>query len=264
MKLKPGARSLVTGGGSGLGRAICINLAKQGAKIWITDINQANATETAALCRSLGAFDVQVTGSDVRSKEDWTQLAHRVETEWSGLDLLVNNAGVAAGGDFDVQSLDDWKWITDINMWGVVYGCHAFYPLLKASKGSVLNIASSAGLLNPPHLISYNVTKSAVVAFTESLAAESRTSGVHATVVCPTFFKTNLLENGRTPDHEYLKKAQWVFDHLCFSTADSVAKASLQGVLNKKLFVLPSWDAKIFWRFKRFFPKLWIRIIKRF
>jgi NAD(P)-dependent dehydrogenase (short-subunit alcohol dehydrogenase family) len=106
------------------------------------------------------------------------------------VDLVVNNAGVGAGGRIGELSIEDWRW-TDVDLYGVIHGCHVFVPILREQgRGHVLNVASAAGLLCAPHMAAYNVAKAGVVALSETLAAELAGSGVGVTVLCPTFFKT--------------------------------------------------------------------------
>ena len=112
----------------------------------------------------------------------------------------MNNAGVAAGGLVGEQSLDDWKWIVDINLWGVIHGCHVFAPRFRAQRsGYILNVASAAGFVSLPEMASYNVTKAGVIALSETLCGELSPCGVRVSVTCPSFFKTNLMDVLRSP-----------------------------------------------------------------
>ena len=129
-------------------------------------------------------------------------LAAEADRAFGGTDLVVNNAGVAVGGPVGAVPLDDWKWIFGVNLWGVIYGCHVFVPRFKAQgHGHVINVASAAGLLSAPEMGPYNVTKAGVVALSETLAAELSGTGVGVTVLCPTFFRTNILASSPRP-HE--------------------------------------------------------------
>src|SRR6185312_10510780 len=112
--------------------------------------------------------------------------------------LVINNAGVAVGGRVGEVALDDWRWIMGVNLWGVIHGCHVFATQLRAQgSGHILNVASAAGLLAPPGMAPYNVTKAAVVALSETLRGELRDAGVGVTVLCPTFFRTNIAASSR-------------------------------------------------------------------
>ena len=263
MRISTNTRAVVTGASGGLGRELCLQLADRGAKLWITDVDLAAAEATAALALARGAGEARAMACDVSKKEEVAALAEKARGAWGAVDLLVNNAGVGVGGDFQKQDLGTWEWIMAINLWGVIYGCHYFYPLLKESgSGAILNIGSSAGLANGPRMAGYNVTKAAVISLSETLASEFDTSGVTATVVCPTFFKTGILEHTRMLDPKLKDIAAKAFDR-SFSTAQSVASASLRGVERGSLYVLPSWDARLLWRFKRLAPRTFNRLCRR-
>ena len=160
MPLVDSPRAVVTGAGSGLGRAFCLELARaRHARIVCADIDEAAARRTAA---EVGGTAVRC---DVARVEEVEALADAAERALGGVDLVINNAGVAVGGRIGEVGLDDWRWIMGVNLWGVIYGCHVFAPRLRAQgRGHILNVASAAGLLAPPGMGPYNVTKAAVVA----------------------------------------------------------------------------------------------------
>ena len=155
------------------------------------------------------ATDLVSTGSpdgvdlelDITSDDDWAAALAVVEEQWGGLDVLVNNAGVAGGGRIDVAGLDEWEWIIEINLLGVVRGCRTFVPMLKRQRsGRIVNVASLAGLVHPAGMASYNAVKAGVVALTETLGHELSPYGVQASVVCPSYFRTNLMDSLRGAD----------------------------------------------------------------
>lgn len=194
-------RVLITGAASGLGRALAVAFAQRGAKIIVADVNAERGAESVSLCVQAGADEAHFRFLDVRRDEDFYAAAEWATQYWQGLDILVNNAGVAGGGHFDGVSEADWHWLLDINLLGVVRGCRAFTPLFKQQEHGVLvNIASMAGLLNPPGMASYNVAKAGVVALSETLAAELSPWNIHTLLVCPSFFPTHLNESLRTHD----------------------------------------------------------------
>ena len=122
--------------------------------------------------------------------------------------MLVNNAGVAGGGRIDVATMDEWQWITEINLFGVVRGTRTFVPMFKAQRsGRIVNVASLAGLVHPAGMGSYNAVKAGVVAFTETIGHELAAYGVHAHVVCPSYFRTNLM--ARTPGAPTRRWSAW-------------------------------------------------------
>ncbi len=138
---------------------------------------------------------------DVRSDDDWAAARDWVVREWGGLDVLVNNAGVAGGGRIDVAGMDEWQWITEINLFGVVRGTRTFAPVFKQQRsGHVVNVASLAGLVHPAGMGSYNAVKAAVVAFSETVGHELAEYDVRCSVVCPSYFRTRLIENMQGAD----------------------------------------------------------------
>ena len=171
-------RVLVTGGASGLGRALALQYAARGCRVCITDLNDGSGV---AVCAELKALGVQALylHADVTSEQDLQNVRDQLVQHWGGLDILVNNAGVAAAGAFEDISLTDWDWILNINLLGVVRGCKVFVPLFKQQRGGhIINIASMAGLLDVPQMASYNVSKAAVVALSGTLEQELMDAGI--------------------------------------------------------------------------------------
>ncbi len=197
-------RVLVTGGSSGLGAALVARFAERGDSVLSCDVTTPAAELSGAdVARATSAPDNSVVRRrlDVTSEDDWAATRAWVEQEWGGLDLLVNNAGVAGGGRVELCSLEEWQWIFDVNLFGMVRGTRAFVSLLKAQgSGRIVNTASLAGLVHPPGMGSYNAVKAAVVAFSETLSHELAPFGVGCTVVCPSYFKTNLMDSLRGQD----------------------------------------------------------------
>ena len=262
MKLTNQTRAVITGAGSGLGRGFAEELAERGAKLLLSDINETGLQETANRARAAGANDVLTQTVDVRKAEEVERLAALADDRWGGSDLVINNAGVAVGGAVGDVPLEDWKWVIDINLWGVIYGCHAFVPRFRKNRsGHVLNVASAAGLISTPKLAPYNVTKAGVVALSESLQAELSGSGVGVTVLCPTFFKTNIAKAGRTSSNP--RAAEFAEKLMDRSKIDArgVARAALHGVENDELYVLPMADARWMWRVKRAAPRAMGKIL---
>jgi len=130
---------------------------------------------------------------DVTSDSDWESARAWVEAEWGGLDVLVNNAGIAAGGRVDVVSFAEWQRGIEINLYGVVRGCRAFVPMMKRQEGGhIVNTASMAGLVHPPAMAPYTAAKAGVVALSESLYFELSPWQIKVQAVCPSYFRTNL------------------------------------------------------------------------
>ena len=248
-------RAVVTGAGSGLGRALALDLAKRGASLVVSDINTSSAEETAELLRQQRA-SVEVIQCDVTDREAVFALVDETEKRLGGIDFIANNAGVAVGGPFDEISIEDWRWAVDINLWGVIYGCQAAVPKMKAQgHGYILNVASAAGLLAPPSMSAYNVTKAAVVSLSETLFAEYRSEGIRVGVLCPTFFRTNIVEAGRgaATAKEDAQIIRWM--ERSKVQAPDVAKAAIDSVRDGKLYVQPMRDGRMAWRLKRTSPQ---------
>jgi NAD(P)-dependent dehydrogenase (short-subunit alcohol dehydrogenase family) len=187
----PGTRVLVTGAASGLGAALTDAFRARGAEVLATDRDGADL----ASHRGDG-----VARLDITSAADWDAAVAWVEQHWGVLDVLVNNAGVAGGGRLDQADLDEWQWLFDINVFGMVRGVRAFTPLLKQHGGHVVNVASLAALVHPAGMASYNAAKAAVLAFTETVGHELAAYDVTAHAVCPSYFRTNLMDSLRGRD----------------------------------------------------------------
>jgi len=251
MAIPNGARVVVTGGGSGLGRAFCEVLARRGARILVSDLKLADAQATAALC---APAEAHAFVCDVAQLSDVEALAREADRVLGGADVIVNNAGVAVAGVVGEAKIEDWRWVMNINLFGVIHGCHVFAPRFKAQNaGHIVNIASAAGLLTPPGLGPYNVAKAGVIALSETLFGEFAGTGVGVTVACPTFFQTNLMTGSRGPaDTSKMAARMMAASKL---SAEDVATAILDGANAGELHVIPQADGRWMWRFKRAAPQ---------
>ncbi|HEX2131694.1 MAG TPA: SDR family oxidoreductase [Actinophytocola sp.] len=251
-------RVLVTGAGSGLGRELATRWAGTGARVLVSDVDLSAAEAVAAeLGQPARALDV-TAGADWESAADWCR------STWDGLDVLVNNAGVGAGGRFERIAIEDWDWIWEVNLKGVVRGCRAFVPLFKEQgAGHIVNVASLAGLMNLPAMASYNVTKAGVIALSETLRLELEPYGVHTTVVCPAYFRTNLGERTRTPDPAVAKVMHKLMASSPVSATD-VARQVVDAVRDKRFLVLTHPDGRRSVRLKRWLPKVVDREVRRY
>ena len=233
-------RVLVTGAASGLGAALVDAFAARGDTVLATDLSGAHvAMTTSPPDKSVVRRDLDVT-----SEGDWAAAVAWVEHEWGGLDVLVNNAGVAGGGRIELTSIEDWRWIFDVNLFGVVRGTRAFVPMLKAQgSGRIVNIASLAGLVHPPAMGSYNAVKAAVVAFTETCAHELAPWGVACTAVCPSYFRTNLMSSLRGGDEDLAAHMTKLVQDSPI-TAEEIAAAVLEGIDRGDELVVPDAPAR--------------------
>jgi NAD(P)-dependent dehydrogenase (short-subunit alcohol dehydrogenase family) len=197
MKRIEGRVAVVTGAGSGIGRATSLRLAAAGCDLALVDINAQGVEETATLVRQAGqAASTHV--ADVSNKQQMELLPAAVLAAHGRVEILVNNAGVTIAHAFEDHSLDDLEWIVGINLWGVLYGCKFFLPHLKAQdEAHIVNVSSMAGFLGLPMQSSYCATKAAVRGFTQSLSAELFGTHVGVTAVFPGPVRTKVLRSAR-------------------------------------------------------------------
>ncbi|GMV28131.1 MAG: putative short-chain dehydrogenase/reductase [Rhodanobacteraceae bacterium] len=252
-------RVLITGGGSGLGRAIALRHAARGWRVLLADISLERAEAVAAEVRERGA-QADAFYVDVASDDAVLALRDAVVARCGGVDHLYNNAGVASAGTLLQTPLDDWRWMLDVNLMSVVRGCQAFLPGMVAQGGGhVINTASFAGVACAGGLSSYSVAKAGVIALSETLRAELAIadSKVHVSVVCPSFFRTNLLENFRGPDKSR-NMASRLMDKAA-ETADDIAAAVVDAVTAGRFMIIPTAPERTRWRLKRFLPEFYFR-----
>lgn len=246
--------ALVTGSASGLGRDIAIALGRKGFRVLVADRDMKEAAVTATMVAQAGGAG-EVHRCDVTRVEEVQAMADHVFAAWGGLDLLVNNAGVAAAGVVGDMPIEDWHWLMNVNLWGMVYGCHAFIPAMKRTlRGHIVNVASAAGIVSLPEMACYNVSKAAVISLSETLRGELAPFGIGVSVVCPSFFNTNLLR-----DMRYCDEFQCTFAHAAFDnarmTSEDIAALVVKAWEKNRLYVIPQASARMQWFFKRLSPE---------
>ena len=248
-------RVLVTGAASGLGLALVRAFVARGDQVLATDVRPDRPGVLPAAAAYLPL--------DVRSDEAWSAALAHVRETWGGLDLLVNNAGVAAGGRIDVATMEEWRWIVDINLFGVVRGCRTFTPLLKEQgSGHIVNTASLAGLVHAPGMSAYNTVKAGVVALSETLSHELAPHGIDVSVVCPSFFRTNLGDSFRGADTEMEDAGRRMVSGSSRS-AEQVAQIVVRGIDARRDVILTDRDGRIAWRAKRYVRPAYTAVMKR-
>lgn len=253
------ADAVVTGAGSGIGRAFAVELARRGGRVVCADIDPVRAKDTVALVAQVGGEGLDVA-CDVSEEEQVRELADAAE-RWFGdpAGLVINNAGIGAGGNvIGATSMRDWRSILSVNLWGVIYGCEVFVPRLRnRGSGGLINVASAASFGAAPRMGAYNVSKAGVLALSETLAAELSGAGIAVTVLCPTFVKTNIVDNPQIEESAArlaAKLMKWTG-----VSPESVARSTLDAHDRGELYVLPQLDAKIAWRIKRAMPATYTR-----
>jgi NAD(P)-dependent dehydrogenase (short-subunit alcohol dehydrogenase family) len=236
--------SVITGAGSGIGKALSLELAGRGARLAISDINADNVQATAADCEALGA-EVHAYTLDVADREAFAVHAEEVLADFGSVNLVVNNAGVALNYDFVEMSWEDWDWLTGINFNGVVNGSKLFLPHLIASgDGYLVNISSVFGLVGVPGQSAYNAAKFAVRGLTESIAQEMLNAKLPVGVssVHPGGIKTNIARAARGSNEVLAGR----FENLARTTPAAAAKTIVKGVEANKLRILIGADAHLF------------------
>jgi len=190
--------AVVTGGASGIGRALALAFAREGARVVLADLDEAGMAEVAGTIRSRGGQAVAVS-TDVSDLGQVRALADKAWQAFGAVHILCNNAGVAVSGGLEEATHKDWQWVIGVNLWGVIHGLLAFLPRMIAQKqgGHIVNTASMAGLIATQGLGVYNTTKYAVVGLSETLAKDLKPYGIGVSVLCPMGVETRILESER-------------------------------------------------------------------
>ncbi|MEQ8799311.1 MAG: SDR family NAD(P)-dependent oxidoreductase [Salinisphaeraceae bacterium] len=243
----------ITGAGSGIGRALAMELAARGCHLALSDVNRDGLTETAELAAESSAVNITTRVVDVAKRQAVHTWAGKVAAEHGAVHMVFNNAGVALGSTIEGADYDDLEWIMNINFWGVVHGTKAFLPHLRAAgEGHIVNISSVFGIIGVPSQGAYNATKFAVRGFTEALRQEldMDDGSISATSVHPGGIKTNIAQAARFADNmdgvlggksEAAGKA--AFEKLFITTPASAARTILRGVRRDARRVLIGPDA---------------------
>lgn len=247
-------RVLITGGASGLGLALAKAWLGRGARVLVGDL---------APQRPSGLPDAaEYLPLDVTSEAAWVRAREWVTGEWGGLDVLVNNAGIATSGRIDVETHEEWQRVIDVNLLGAVRGCRIFTPVFKRQRGGhIVNVASLAGLVHGPGMASYNVTKAGVVALSETLYGELAPWQVRVSVVCPSFFRTNLGQSFASSDTALSAEGVKLITTARLG-ADDVAAEVVSQVERGRLVILPERQSRLGHRVKRLSPRAYRRALK--
>ena len=234
---------VVTGAGSGIGRALSLEFARRGARVALSDVNAANAAETA----ELAGDNARAYTLDVADRAAVLAHADEVAGEFGRVNVVVNNAGVALGATVEEMTFEDYDWLVGINLGGVVNGTKAFLPHLIASgDGHVVNISSVFGFVGVPTQSAYNAAKFAVRGFTEALREEMLIARHPVGVSCvhPGGIKTNIVRNSRSGADDQEKAAQG-FERIAKTTPEKAAQTILRGIERKSARILIGPDAYV-------------------
>lgn len=249
MKDLKGKVAAVTGAASGLGRAMALAFADEGMHVALADVADTSEVSAQVKARGVDALSLKV---DVSRAEEVEAFAALIERDLGPTALVCNNAGVAPSAEVWEMTVDDWRWILGVNLWGVINGVRAFTPrLIARNAGHIVNTASVAGLISPPGSGPYNVTKHAVVALSETLHHDLRERGaaVGVSVLCPAYVPTRIAESERnrpagyvaTPLSERMRERKAMLEKAVSSgrlSADDVARAAVAAVKEGRFYIL--------------------------
>jgi NAD(P)-dependent dehydrogenase (short-subunit alcohol dehydrogenase family) len=257
----PDKRVLVTGATSGLGEALAIEFASAGWRVAVTGRSVDKAAGAAALVTDNGGEPLSIV-MEVNRPEGFDTAFKQVNEAWGGLDILINNAGIAGTGLFEDVSLESWGDMLDTNLWSVIYGCRTFLPLLKQSGGGhIVNVASAAGLYCAPGMIHYNVAKAGAIAVSETLRAELAPDNIGVTASCAEFFQSGLLDahkgdssgaSGKNDPMQARAKADVAAS--AYSSTD-IARHTISSIAKGELYSLPMRETRLGWLPLRLLPE---------
>lgn len=268
MSTKLASRSaIVTGGASGIGRALGVELASTGVHVVLADRQEDLAEEAAAKIRTQGG-GATATELDVRDSNRFHDVVQQTVERWGDLDYLFNNAGIGVGGELRDYELADWDDVIDVNLRGVAHGILASYPLMiKQGFGHIVNTASMAGLYPAPLQISYTATKYAVVGLSRALRLEAKRYGVRVSVVCPGPIRTPILVGGRygrfkpSLGRETIAK---LFEKLRPIEPELFARRVLRAVRRNRSIIIEPKAWRLAWYLDRLSPWLLERVGRMF
>jgi short-subunit dehydrogenase len=256
--------AVITGAAGGIGRAIAVSLARRGCNLALADIDEAGLAGTAELARNVNVSRHRV---DVADRGAVAEFPDIVAAEHQGVDVLVNNAGVAVGGTFEQVCDEDFEWLFEINFWGVVRMTRAFMPLLRASKDArVVNISSLYGIVAPPEQAAYAASKFAVRGFSEALRHELEGSGVGVTVVHPGGVNTSIAERARIPagvTEEEIARRRERYRKLLRMPPEVAGETIVRGIERRQARILVGSDAKVVSLIERVLPVSYWKLLAR-
>jgi NAD(P)-dependent dehydrogenase (short-subunit alcohol dehydrogenase family) len=260
------AFAIITGGASGIGRALGEEMARQGAEVVLADLQAELAEEVAAGVRAKGG-KARAVGLDVTDFSAVNRLVQDTMTTSGRVDYLFNNAGIVVGGEAHLYELEDWSRVIDVNLRGVANGVQAVYPLMRQQGfGHIVNTASIAGLIPLAGLLSYSATKHAVVGLSTSLRIEAALAGVRVSVLCPGAVDTAIVGGGKfgkslRPIPEELQRKLW--NQANPISADSFARQALAAVAKNRAIIVIPWRWRVLWWLYRICPGLAVALIRR-
>ena len=265
MKTFEGKVALVTGAASGLGRALCLAAAAEGATVIAVDINGDGAGETAAAIEEQG-FSCTARQADVSSRQDMESLAASVLSEFGHVDILVGTAGVGVGGRVEMLKLEDWELAVGVNLWGNIHGVHYFLPrMIERGEGHIVAVSSIGGLVPLPGNCPYATAKFALVGMFESLRFDLAKYGIGVTTVCPGAMRTGFFEHLKVRaderDQKMIRYMRWIWERLSMAP-DRAAGKVMEGIKRNRPLLLIGKEAHVAYTIRRLFPRSYSRALE--
>jgi NAD(P)-dependent dehydrogenase (short-subunit alcohol dehydrogenase family) len=256
-----GKIALVTGGASGMGRAVCEQMGRYGANLLVADIHHEGAKEVAESIVAAGGT-ARAAHLDVTRQRDVQDLINETAMEHGRLDLIFNNAGIGILGDERDKTLDHWNKIIDVNLHGVLYGTTAAYPLMvEQGFGQIVNMASMAGFIPSPMDIAYGTTKRAIIGLSLSLRDEGAALGVKVSAVCPGLIKTPIIYNTPVLNVDMTREEiDKNLPHFLYMDEKKAGTAILKGIARNRAMIVFPFHARVAWWLVRLCPPLFDRI----
>jgi NAD(P)-dependent dehydrogenase (short-subunit alcohol dehydrogenase family) len=251
--------AVITGGGSGIGLAVARELGAHGCRLSLADID-VDALERARSSLTADGFEVITSVTDVGKLDEMERFAEATLAEFGHVDVVVNNAGVIAWNPIDALSIDDWRWVVDVNLWGVIHGVHVFLPILErqGSEGHIVNVSSVGGVLaDTPFMATYSATKGAVIGLSLTLASELQLKGapIGVSILCPSATRdsyAHFAERNRPASFapiEHTAEAQALFDMIAGvvergQPIETLARRVVDGIRRNELWIFPNPEAE--------------------
>ncbi|MFM8496548.1 MAG: SDR family NAD(P)-dependent oxidoreductase [Planctomycetia bacterium] len=257
--------AVITGAASGLGAALARLLAAEGWDLALVDLPPSAPALETVVAASPGQESAAILAPfDVRDAASWQALRARLRSAWPALDLLVNAAGVGATGEVGSLPESQWRRVIDTNLVGTALGCETFLPWLREQPrgATVVNVASISGLLGIPSMAAYSASKAAVIALSESIAAESPAGRPGVTIVCPGFFRSGLLDTWHFTGEKEAREARRRMDATPLD-APALARRIRRAIDRDERYVIEGFQARCLWRLKRLAPRTTTALLRR-
>lgn len=250
----PEKRAFITGAASGLGKGLCLRLAREGWRIAMSDIDGQRLEVAAQEVQAAGGTPTTFI-LDVADEAGYQVVVEEVLRNYGGIDLLINNAGVGDGNLLRDYQLKDWKWLLEVNLYGVLHGFKFFQPTFSQQQsGHIISIASAAGFTSAPGMSAYNVSKAGVVSLSETMRYELEPDRIGISVVMPTFFKTNVMQHARGED--YVRELADKMIQRSTTSVRDLSKVILEEAGQGTFYIVHPLESRLAWYLKRFAPSL--------